>query len=139
MSTKVRSKLQKSNKYWISQHRYYELKHFCLQYPGWKKMLHYIDGYSRNRIDISNLGKKSLPSKPTESAFEEREFYYDRIDMLDQVALETDEELGSYILKGITEGISYDIVKARLEIPCSKDVYYDLYRRFVWLLDKARG
>ena len=25
------------NKYWISRHRYLELKHFCLQYPLWIK------------------------------------------------------------------------------------------------------
>ena len=25
------------NPYWIERHRYYELKHFCLQYPIWKK------------------------------------------------------------------------------------------------------
>ena len=25
-----------NNEYWISKHRYYELKHFCMQYPLWK-------------------------------------------------------------------------------------------------------
>ena len=43
-----------------------------------------------------------------------------------------------YILKGVTEGWSYDILKARSNIPCCKDVYYNLYRRFFWLLNKAR-
>lgn len=55
-----------------------------------------------------------------------------------QVAIATDAELSSYILKGVTEGWSYDILKARLNIPCCKDVYYNLYRRFFWLLNKAR-
>lgn len=39
MSTAIRPELSKSSKYWIDRHRYYELKHFCLQYPIWKKLL----------------------------------------------------------------------------------------------------
>ena len=37
MGTVIRAELSENNKYWISKHRYYELKHFCLQYPIWKK------------------------------------------------------------------------------------------------------
>ena len=37
MATVIRAELSKNNKYWISKHRYYELKHFCLQYPEWQK------------------------------------------------------------------------------------------------------
>ena len=37
MGTTVRPELSKKNRYWISKARYYELKHFCLQYPGWRK------------------------------------------------------------------------------------------------------
>ena len=37
MGTKIRPELSKKNKYWIPRHRYYELKHFCLQYPEWKE------------------------------------------------------------------------------------------------------
>jgi hypothetical protein len=59
--------------------------------------------------------------------------------MLENVAKMTDQFLGEYILQGVTEGWSYDILKARLEIPCCKDTYYELYRRFFWLLNKERG
>ena len=38
----------------------------------------------------------------------------------------------------VTEGISYDHLKARLNIPCCKDVYYELYRRFFWILSQVR-
>lgn len=56
----------------------------------------------------------------------------------ERLAIATDAELSNYILKGVTEGWSYDILKARSNIPCCKDVYYNLYRRFFWLLNKAR-
>lgn len=37
MGTVVRADISKKNAYWIDKHRYYELKHFCLQYPIWAK------------------------------------------------------------------------------------------------------
>lgn len=33
MGTTLRAELSEKNPYWIEKHRYYELKHFCLQYP----------------------------------------------------------------------------------------------------------
>ena len=36
MSTLIRPELSETNRYWIEKHRYYELKHFCLQYPLWR-------------------------------------------------------------------------------------------------------
>lgn len=59
--------------------------------------------------------------------------------MIERVARLTDLELSFYILQGVTEGYSYDILKARFDIPCCKDTYYELYRRFFWLLDIERG
>ena len=43
MATKIRAKLSEKNKYWIDKHRYYELKHFCLQYQMWKKAYKALD------------------------------------------------------------------------------------------------
>lgn len=40
MSTTIHPELSKKNTYWIEKHRYYELKHFCLQYPIWKEAYH---------------------------------------------------------------------------------------------------
>ena len=37
MATVIRAIISENNKYWIDKHRHYELKHFCLQYPMWKK------------------------------------------------------------------------------------------------------
>lgn len=36
MSTTIRPEISKDSPYYISKHRYYELKHFCLQYPEWE-------------------------------------------------------------------------------------------------------
>lgn len=43
MSTVIRAELSHKSKYHIDKHRYYELKHFCLQYPNWKKSYAEVD------------------------------------------------------------------------------------------------
>lgn len=35
-------------------------------------------------------------------------------------------------------GVSYIYLKTRLGMPCGKDMYYDRYRRFFWLLGNSR-
>lgn len=82
--------------------------------------------------------KRNGTYRLTVRCVEARSYYIERMKTVEQVAIATDAELSSYILKGVTEGWSYDILKARLNIPCCKDVYYNLYRRFFWLLNKAR-
>lgn len=134
MGTTIRPELSEKNPYWIERHRYYELKHFCLQYPIWKKAYAALDGLSRRPSDLEVFSKKGEISDPTVRCVEARSYYIERMKTVEQVAIVTDAELSSYILKGVTEGWSYDILKARLNIPCCKDVYYNLYRRFFWLL-----
>ena len=43
MGTTIRPELSEKNPYWIEKHRYYELKHFCLQYPIWRKAYSVLD------------------------------------------------------------------------------------------------
>jgi hypothetical protein len=60
------------------------------------------------------------------------------MDMVKRTADETDISLSHYILKGVTEGLSYDKINAVVNVPCCKDVYYKMYRRFFWLLNRVR-
>lgn len=137
MSTVIRAELSKNNKYWIERHRYYELKHFCMQYPIWKKIYNSIDGLDKRQLNMVTSATGCKTDLTAKRAIE-KAYYSDRINMIDRVAADAEPELAKYIIKGVTEGISYDHLKARLEIPCSKDMYYDCYRRFFWLLSKAR-
>lgn len=138
MSTIIRPEISKSSMYWIPKHRYYELKHFCLQYPYWKKIYvnsgeclpnpskcivigidrSYVDPTSNYAIKLSDLSK--------------------RLSMVTDSARKTDIDLSRYIIKAVTEGFSYDYLRTKMGIPCGRDAYYECYRRFFWLLDKIR-
>lgn len=138
MRETIRPELSKKNKYWISKHRYYELKYFCLQYPMWKKAHELLDGlqmYSYDLVYISNTD----PSDVTGKCVEEREIYFDRMKTVEQAAIEADPYLASYILKAVTEGLSFNYLQTQLNIPCSRDMYYDRYRRFFWILSNSRN
>ena len=138
MATVIRPELSEKNKYWVERHRYYELKHFCLQYPIWKKSYLALDSLSKKPAELVIFTKGGSNSDPTSKCAIAKAYYSDRIELLERIADETDSELASYILAAVTEGYSYEYFKSRLDIPCCRDTYYDRYRRFFWLLNKTR-
>ncbi len=139
MGTVVRSEISKKNKYWIEKHRYYELKHFCLQYPIWKKAYFALDGLSRNSSSLIKIQDTNEINNPTERCAESKIFYSRLTEIIERAAIDTDKLLSTYILKAVTEGLTYDYLKSRLEIPCCRDTYYELYRKFFWILNHARN
>ena len=139
MSTTIRPEISERNKYWISKHRYYELKHFCLQYPTWKKAYNALNGFAASKNFTDIMAKTNSISDPTEKCVESMIFFSERIEMVEKAAEEAGGPvIGTYILEAVTEGISYECLNARDRIPCCKDVYYDIYRKFFWLLNKLR-
>ena len=111
MGTTIRAKISEKNPYWIEKHRYYELKHFCLQYPIWKKIYGSLDGLSGHSTDFTTMVVKSTLGDPTAKIGMAKAYYSNRMKMLEQTASRTDETLGIYILNGVTDGWSYDILK----------------------------
>ena len=139
MATLIRPELSTKNRYWIDKHRHYELKHFCLQYPKWKKAYKELLDLSISLSQIENVRTSNLPGNPTERIAMQKTYYAERIKMVERAAMDADEYLWKYILKAVTEELSYTYLKSQLNIPCGKDLYYDRYRRFFWLLDESRN
>ena len=136
---RIRPELSEKNPYWIGKHRYYELKHFCLQYPIWKKAYNALLGLSSRPNDLDIFVKSGqVRSDPTARCAESRVSFAKRMELVEQAAIGTDGDLYPYILRGVTEGLSYNALKMQYAIPCCREVYYNLYRRFFWLLSKER-
>jgi len=139
MGTKIRAELSEKNKYWISKHRYYELKHFCLQYPEWKKAYNALDEVCMSPTNLRIItSATNIPGDPTAKCAIAKVQYFEKMNMVERAAVTADRELCSYILKAVTEELSYDYLKTKLGMPCGKDMYYDRYRKFFWLLSKER-
>lgn len=139
MATVIRPEISEKNKYYIDKHRYYELKHFCLQYDEWRKAYANCNECIIFASKFENEPRSNVPSDITAKYAIRRAYYAGRIKIVEKAAMEADEFLYPYILKAVSSGLSYTYLKTKLNIPCGRDMYYDRYRKFFWLLSEARG
>lgn len=139
MPTNIRPELSKKKPYYVERHRYYELKHFCLQWKTWQRYLNNFEiRYPHLNAD-GVLGIRN-PSdiNPTAEEAERRERYKELCRMVQKATVDADDTIAKYILTAVTNGLSYDTLRVSYNIPCGREHYYNSYRKFFWLLDKAR-
>lgn len=139
MATVIRAEISQKNKYWIDKHRHYELKHFCLQYPTWKKAYVAVIELSAASTSVSEVFSTAEPSDITAKCAIQKACLSEKINMIEQTVLEADPYLYEYLLKAVTEGLSYTYLRTKMNIPCGKDMFYDRYRKFFWLLSETRN
>lgn len=135
---KFKSELSRRNKYRISKHRYLELKHFCLQYYEWKQR---YNDLSPDGIGSSGhfLYSDKEWSDPTGEKAVRRADYAKAMDLVERSARLADDQIWNYIFKAVTENLSFTNLKSNYKIPCERDMYYDRYRRFFWILSQEKG
>lgn len=80
----------------LSKERFYTLYYFALQYPAWKKRRAIVAG------------------KDTAEESELREC----MEIIEETCEETDPSLYPYLLRGVTEGITYQSLRSRYDMPC---------------------
>ena len=134
MSTVIRNEVSKKNPYYLSKHRTLELKHFCLQDEEWRKeraKITVLQSYGYGKIPGSEISDKTAKLGVRAA---ELDGY---MAMVVRCCKEADCYIWTWLLEGVTEGVGYEVLRVR-GIPCSKDYYYDRYRKFFWLLDKER-
>ena len=133
---RTRNEMSVKNKYWISKHRYLELKHFCLQYPEWKREYKQI----RNLPPSEGFVKASTNQSGdffVEYVALRRTDILQRMELIEKIARQTDDYLAPFIFVAVTEERAYTWLRAN-GMACGKDMFYDRYHKFFWLLDQAR-
>lgn len=138
MATKIRSKLSKKNRYWIPPERYYELKHFCLQYPDWKREYLAVDPMAHEFEQSEKLSATNQVEDRTALCAERKIECSQNMVLVEECCEKADPFLARYIFKAVTSNLGYTYLKSRLGMPCSKDMYYDRYHKFFWHLSNAR-
>lgn len=128
-----RNDVSKKNPYWISKYRFLELKYFCLQYQEMMREVTYISSLESVMLAPSGSGPKD---SSVEAAVLRRESLIFKTTVIETAARLTDEALQYDILNGVTTGRSYEQLNARNKIPCGRELYYKLYRKFFWVLDQ---
>lgn len=137
MSTKIRPEVSTKRTYYISKHRYYELKHFCLQYNEWRNLIFSRAGFSGKGLKI-HIDRQKEFDDPTADEVIFTEEAKKNIDMINTAAASTDDFLKDYILEAVTEEKSYTYLKMIENMPCSRDNFYVLYHKFFWILSQLK-
>ena len=135
--SKMQPELSYKNLYWIPKHRYYELKHFCLQYVDWmeqKSASTIIKSSSVIKLDIS----RRVADSSVERCAIETARLSENMKTVETAAHQADPELEDWIFAAVVQGLSYDTMICRYDVPCGRDLWYSRIRKFYWILDKLR-
>lgn len=140
MAHDIRPEVSQKNPFWIGKHRYYELKHFCLQYPIWKRARSSLDGLSKRPADLQVFVKSGqMKGDPTERCAQSRLFFAERMEMVEQAAIGADPDLYPYLLRGVTEGLSYDALKMKYDSQGSSPFLLRIVDRAALAEDEPSG
>ena len=136
MTTKIRTELSKKNKYYISKYRYMELKYFCLQYDEWKKEYQSISYISSQ--NFPGVKNRNIFSDSTGNIAVRRSYLAEKLKLVEQTAIDADEELFPYLILAVTKGLTYNELYLMRNMPCGRTRYYKLYRKFFYLLSQKK-
>lgn len=103
-----------NKKYGISIHRYKELIHFTQQYQEWKKEVKNSSGTKEAQLLL-------------------------KISLVEETVQEAAGSLAPYMLEAITKKLTYENVRMTKNIPCGKNVFYEMRVQYFVLLDKKKG
>ena len=125
--------------YNISSHRFYELLHFCLQYNEWKWTIR-NEKDSLKSPQVSGMPKsRGIRSDPTAELAIRLEKLEHNCRIIEESAKAADESLADYILYAVTnENITYNYLSSVKGIPCSKNTWYTVRRKFYYILDRKK-
>jgi hypothetical protein len=135
----VRKQGQKG-KYYLDKHIYYSTIHYAYNYNEWKKQLSGLTDTSK-AITYSDMPKGFNPeADPTADLVARRIKILDRILPIEEAAKEAGDDLWEYILLGaVNEEVSYIHMKTLKNIPCGKNAFYEMRRKFYWILAHKLG
>jgi len=146
----MKQRAAKTGKYMISKHEFYMTMHFALQYPEWKRALRNMSDTSK-AITYSDMPKGNMSPDPTGDLVEKREKLYDKVLLVERSAKaavyedimgrmcvpNVREQIYQMLLRGVTEeGVTYNTLRVTGNIPCCRNVYNRMKRRFYFILNR---
>ena len=124
----MRNQISKTSPYYISKHRYLELKHFCLQYPEWEEAVKTIKGRVPEADEKDPTGNDASMLADLKK----------RMELVNLAAKGADTVLAPFIFAHVTKGCTYE--RLRIDgIPCCRESFYIYLRKFFYLLNVYKG
>ncbi len=128
-----------TGKYALSKAEYRSAYYYALRYTEMCQELEAITDTVRAITYDGDLVQSSGAGRPTEQLAIRRSDLSKSIQKIEQSAKEAidDEETPIYkmlLFAVTTDGVTFNYLKGRMEIPCSRNYFYERRRRFYWLL-----
>ena len=134
----MKTELSKKSEYYIPKHRRMELAHFCRQYPDWiNESIWLRFNPQQSSFDLSGVKSWKEADITSETAVK-LERLHRNMDLITKAAYATDPVIGDYIFQAAIRGVSYDKLNAYSKVPCCRNEFYRLYRKFFWILDNPQ-
>lgn len=95
MATDIHPEVSPKNKYYISKELYYELKHFCRQYPEWQKA--YSTFAPNTTAHYGETVKDSELQRPAENMTVFLDHFKSKMDLVDNTLREADPDISKYL------------------------------------------
>ena len=125
-----------TGKYRLTKNEFLSAYYYAMRYNEWKDEYESLQD-SLGTINYDGLPKGSTLGNPTEETGSMMAELKEKIEKIEQTVFETDNVLCKYLLKAVTnEGITYNYLQMVMNIPCSKNTYYERRRKFYYLLSK---
>ena len=126
-----------SGKYVISKSEFLSAKYYALRYKEWVSEMELVTDTVRAITYDGDMVQGSGTGNPTEQLAIRRAELTHKIRNIEDSAREADEELCKYILIAVTEeDMTFDKLRRMTGIPCGKDLYYHLRRKYYYILAK---
>lgn len=123
--------------YGISKNRYDELRAFCLQYEEKKSKISRGIG----SMNYDGMPKGNYKGNPLESKAIRNVMYQKDCEMIEQAAIAASSEIYPYIIKSVTNDLSYRFIEYDEKlgrIPVGINEFYGYRRLFYYYLDSLK-
>jgi hypothetical protein len=112
------------SEYVLSKHRFYELKHFCLQYPEWEKLYFTLDGWPEeiNKVVGDTTSRDGI----------KRADLARNMDMVHDICRNVCGDYADKVFK-------YVIFGSKPHLTASEMDFWYYYRKFFWELSRKRS
>lgn len=112
------------SEYELSKHRFYELKHFCLQYPEWEHLYAQLDGWAKEAGTTEGDTTSRDGIRRADLAY--------KMALIQETCHDTCEEYAGRVFE-------YVILGNKPLLKDDQKVFWYYYRKFFWELSRRKG
>lgn len=131
----IRPKLKNNREYDLTVHEFYMAYHYALQYNEWKSKVNDIASIDTPDPENADMPKAHNISDTTFSKAVRISEYRDKMRMIEELVREVAPDIYTWLFKAVTtDNCSYENLRVYMDLPCGKNYYYAMRRKFYFLL-----